>query len=226
MELMLDTANLERIRSLEPVLPFVGVTSNPSILKSEGRVDFFDHMRQIRSIIGSHRSLHIQVISRDASGMVAEADCLLRKIDRDVYVKIPVTEAGLQAMKELKAQGVRVTATAIYTKMQGLWAIAAGADYIAPYCDRMQNMDVDPWDVIGFLAQVIHEQQASTRILAASFKNVGQVTDALAAGAHSVTLPQDLLTASLQLPAIDGAVAAFQKDWETLYGEGTTLLDI
>ena len=40
MELMLDTANLERIRSLEPVLPFVGVTSNPSILKSEGRVDF------------------------------------------------------------------------------------------------------------------------------------------------------------------------------------------
>lgn len=42
-------------------------------------------------------------------------------------------EQGLKAIRILKVEGVSVTATAIYTKIQGILAIEAGADFIAPY---------------------------------------------------------------------------------------------
>ena len=46
MEYLLDTANLESIKKYNDYLPITGVTSNPSILKSEGKINFFSHMER------------------------------------------------------------------------------------------------------------------------------------------------------------------------------------
>ena len=119
MEILFDTANLESIRKYSQIYPFTGVTSNPSILKAEGKIDFFAHMREIRSIIGMERTLHIQTIAEDLDGILRDADAILKNVDSRVYIKIPTTEAGLQAIMKLKSQGVGVTATAIYSKIQG-----------------------------------------------------------------------------------------------------------
>ena len=74
MKYLLDTANLDDIRRCCEIFPIAGVTSNPSIVKREGNVDFFAHMREIRSIIGMDSPLHIQVTAPDAEGMVRDAD--------------------------------------------------------------------------------------------------------------------------------------------------------
>ena len=76
---------------------------------------------------------------------------------------------------------VNTTATAIYTKMQGFLAMEAGADYIAPYYNRMENMGIDAKDVVGSFAKMIRDYGYSTKILAASFKNMGQVNEAFMA---------------------------------------------
>lgn len=73
----------------------------------------------------------------------------------NVYIKVPVTPAGLAAMKTLKAQGYQITATAIYTVFQGLLAIEAGADYLAPYYNRMANLNIDSNAVIAQLSEAI-----------------------------------------------------------------------
>ena len=124
--------------------------------------------------------LHIQVL--------AESDAILRNVDDKVFIKIPVTEQGLKAMRALKAKGVGVTGTAIYTKVQGLLAMETGADYIAPYFNRMQNMDIDPCDVISTFAKMIEKYNYKTKILAASFKNMGQVNSAFECGGQTATL--------------------------------------
>lgn len=49
----------------------------------------------------------------------------------------------------------------------------AGADYIAPYFNRMENMGVDPDDVISSFAEMIALYDYKTQILGASFKNAG-----------------------------------------------------
>ena len=133
MEFMLDTANIADIKKFEKIIPLAGVTSNPSIVKNEGNIEFFSHMKQIRQIIGDDKSLHVQVVATDYEGMLKDAETILAKIDKNVFVKVPVSEEGLKVIKELKKRGVNVTATAIYTKFQAYLVIAAGADYIAPY---------------------------------------------------------------------------------------------
>lgn len=48
MEFMLDTINLEVIRKYQKILPLAGVTSNPSIVKQAGKIDFFAQMKEIK----------------------------------------------------------------------------------------------------------------------------------------------------------------------------------
>jgi len=73
-----------------------------------------------------------------------------KKCGDAVYIKVPVTPAGLAAIKTLKPEGYKITATAIYTTFQGLLAIEAGADYLAPYYNRMENLNIDSDAVIRY----------------------------------------------------------------------------
>ena len=218
MDILFDTANLEEIERLTPIYPLTGVTTNPSILKKEGKVDFYPHFRRIRELIGPDRTLHVQVLAKDTQGMVDDAHRLLDKIDERVYPKIPTTEAGLGAMRILKAEGVKVTATAIYSKTQGFLAIATGVDYLAPYYNRMQALDIDTRGTLQALSTFIRRFDAPSKIMAASFKNIVQVSHALEAGADAVTLSPKLLRQALSAPDITHAVDDFIDDWESVYG--------
>lgn len=226
MEYMFDTANIEDIKHYSEFFPITGVTSNPSIIKLEGKIDFFNHFREIRKIIGIDKSLHIQVLAEDYEGILAEAYAILKNVDDKVFIKIPVTEQGLKAMRVLKAKGVGVTATAIYTKVQGLLAMEAGADFIAPYFNRMENMDIDPLEVISTFAQIIEKYNYPTKILAASFKNMGQVNAAFECGAQAATLQPALLHDAFKMPAIKKAVDDFAADWEKVFGKGVSIVDL
>ena len=218
MDILFDTANLDDIERLTPIYPVTGVTTNPSILKAEGKVDFYAHFRRIRSIIGPNRTLHVQVLAKDTRGMVDEAHRLLDKIDANVYPKIPLTEQGLHAMRILKEEGVKVTATAIYSKTQGFLAIASGVDYLAPYYNRMQSIDINTRETLEALAGFIKRFDAPSKIMAASFKNIAQVSHALEAGADAVTLSPKLFQQALSAPDILVAVDKFVEDWETIHG--------
>ena len=221
MELIIDTVDLNEIKEAVEYMPIVGVTSNPSIVKKTNPKDFFEHMRTIREIIGKDRSLHIQVISKDCDSMVKEAHRILEEIDRQVYIKVPVSYEGIKAIKTLKKQDVNVTATAIYSKQQGFLAMEAGADYIAPYFNRMENMGIDPDDVIASFAEMIGLYGYHTQILGASFKNAGQVDRAFLAGAQTATMDPSILSAALTQAHILKAVDDFDADWKSVYGDVT-----
>ncbi len=218
MEYLLDTANLEAIKKFNDYLPITGVTSNPSILKSEGKIDFFSHMKEIRTIIGMDKTLHIQVIAEDFEGILKDTAAILKNVDEKVYVKIPVTLEGIKAIKTLKAQKVNVTATAIYTQNQGFLAMEAGADFFAPYYNRMENLNINPEEIIASFAGMIRTYHYGTKILAASFKNIGQVNKAFIAGAQTATMSPNLIEAALFMPDITKAVQDFSADWISVNG--------
>ncbi|KRM30907.1 fructose-6-phosphate aldolase [Agrilactobacillus composti DSM 18527 = JCM 14202] len=226
MEFLLDTVHIPDIEKYNAIIPLSGVTSNPTICKKEGHFEFFDHMCQIRHILGPDKSLHVQVVGQTAEAMIADAHMILKEIDDQVFIKVPTNEAGLTAIKQLKHEGVHITATAIYTEFQGLLAIQAGADYIAPYYNRMANMNIDAAAVVQAFANAINANQANTKILAASFHNVAQVTTALACGAQAVTMGVDILKSGLGMPAIGQAVADFTQDWEENFGAHQTVASL
>lgn len=219
MEFLFDTANIGEIKRYIRIYPITGVTGNPTIIKKEGKIDFFNHFREIRSLIGEGRSLHIQLTAPDEETMLREADTVLSKVDEKVFIKIPANEVGLKVMGTLKKEGVGVTATAVYSKIQGYLALEAGADFIAPYYNRMENLDIDSAGTIASLAEQITKNGYKTRILAASFKNIAQVNAAIAAGAHAVTLLPNLLHEAMGLAAVGKAVEDFHDDWVSVFGE-------
>ena len=226
MEFIVDTVNLEEIKDAVEHMPIVGVTSNPSIVKQTNPENFFEHMRKIREIIGMERSLHVQVISKNSDEMVAEAHRILKEIDDQVYIKVPVSYEGIKAIKALKAEGVKVTATAVYDLMQAYMALAAEADYIAPYVNRIGNLGADPMDLISNLSDRIAVDGYNTKIVAASFKGVQQVRDSFNYGAHAITAPVAVLKHIFANPNIEKAVDDFNKDWYAMYGENVGICEL
>lgn len=225
-ELMLDTANLEDIQEAFSDWPVVGVTSNPSILKKEGQIDIYERLAAIKSICGNKRSLHVQVVSDTRAGIVAEAHHILKRLGSDVYIKIPVSSEGLPAIKELAAEGVNITATAIYSALQGILAILAGAKYIAVYYNRMENNCTDPNAVIREIRNFIDKSGSDAMILAASFKNVSQVMEAYTNGAQSATVDPTVIRLGIGMASINDAVKVFAKDFTDVHGEGSTMMTI
>ena len=226
MELIIDTVDLNEIKEAVEYMPIVGVTSNPSIVKKTNPKDFFEHMRTIREIIGKDRSLHIQVISKDCDSMVKEAHRILEEIDRQVYIKVPVSYEGIKAIKMLKEENIHVTATAVYDLMQGYMALAAGADYIAPYVNRIGNLGADPMELIDELSNRIIIDNYDTKIVAASFKGVEQIKNALNNGAQAITAPVGILKQIFKNPNIEKAVDDVNADWYSMYGEGKGICDL
>ena len=226
MEFIVDTVNLEEIKDAVEHMPIVGVTSNPSIVKQTSPENFFEHMRKIREIIGMERSLHVQVISKNSDEMVAEAHRILKEIDDQVYIKVPVSYEGIKAIKALKAEGVKVTATAVYDLMQAYMALAANVDYIAPYVNRIGNLGADPMDLISNLSDRISVDGYNTKIVAASFKGVQQVRDSFNFGAHAITAPVAVLKQIFANPNIEKAVDDFNKDWYAMYGENVGICEL
>ena len=224
MQYLLDTANLEQIRTCVDLFPISGITTNPTILRAEGNVDLRAHLLAIQALCGSGRTLHVQLIARDCEGMLREAEAVQTLLGEAAYVKIPVTEQGLKAIRLLKARGARVTATAVYALATALLAVEAGADYLAPYCNRMENAEIDFRRVIGTLRALIDRDRYDAKIVAASFKNTAQINDALAAGAHAATVAPELLRAPFSSPLLTGAVAVFERDYAAVQGDRPFLM--
>lgn len=219
MEYMLDTLNINEIKKWSRILPLAGVTSNPTIAKKEGDIDFFERIKEVRTIIGEHASIHVQVVAQEYEGILKDAAKIRQACGDNIFVKVPVTQEGLAAIKILKADGYHITATAIYSTFQGLLAIEAGADYLAPYYNRMENLNIDAEAVIGQLSEAIDRDCSESKILAASFKNVSQINKAFALGAQAITAGPDVFEAGFAMPSIQKAVDDFGNDWQAIHGQ-------
>ena len=218
MELLLDTANLEAIKKYCDYYSIIGVTTNPTILSRE-KGPFFETYEAIRRMIGTEKQLHVQVTARNCEDMLKEAETITSRLGKDVYIKVPVIEEGVKAMKLLKENGYNVTATAVVSVQQAFLAGSVGADYVAPYVNRMANLNIDPYETVARIRNLFDYQNITTKILGASFKNTQQIMMTYESGAEAVTVAPDLLTTMCSNAVTDLWVANFEKDWEALYGD-------
>lgn len=221
MEFILDTADVSEIKKLNELLNIAGVTTNPTIITKSGK-DFQKTVQEIIEVLDENQIFFIQAISATCEEMVEEAKyiCSLRK--KNMYVKIPVTHEGLKAIKECKKLGLGVLATAIYTSDQAFMAAMNGADYLAPYVNRMENYG-DGIQEVKDLIEMLKVNGMKSKVVAASFKNKKQVHDLIVAGIQAVTVPVDVAYAMINHPGTEIAVEEFTQNWNKAFGR-TTLL--
>ena len=224
MKLIIDDANVESIRRVWDIYPCAGVTTNPSILAKSGRSPF-EVLKEIRSIIGADAELHVQAVASTAEGIIRDAHRIVAELGKNTYVKIPSVPEGFKAMKALHAEKINLTATAIYTPMQAYLAGMCGAQYAAPYINRIDNMGYDGVQVARDIHDIFIKNNISCSVLAASFKNSQQVLELCKYGVGASTVACDVIDGFVKNAAIDSAINVFVKDFEGLAGKGKTMSD-
>ena len=222
MEFILDTADLEAVKQLDELLTIEGVTTNPSIITKSGKTpeqvikEFVEYLRP-------EQKFFVQVVSTDYEQMLEEARYICSLRPKNTYVKIPVTHNGYKAIKQLKSEGLGVLATAIYSADEAFLAAMNGADYLAPYVNRMCNYGDGIGQVLDLLQMLETQGFENTKVIAASFKNVEQVHALIAAGIQSVTVPPEVVFTMIDHPGTKIAVDEFSVAWREAYGRDTLL---
>ena len=219
---ILDTADLAAIKHCNEFYPLAGVTTNPSII-AKAKTDFWKLVKDIRAIIGEDKMLHVQTTQTKAEKIVEEAKLLGKELGGEFYVKIPIGEEGLKATMMLKELGIGVTMTAIFTPTQALMAAKAGADFVAPYVNRLDNIIGDGTEVVAEIVNQLELYGMDCKVLAASFKNAEQVHKCASVGCHSVTVTDDIMKLLISHPMTDAAIQGFDRDWQGVYGDKTIL---
>lgn len=222
MQYIVDTGNVEDIKHVNEFYPLDGVTTNPTLVAKEGK-EFWALLKEIRGIIGPEKMIHAQTVQTTAEMMVEEAKLMKETIGGEFYVKVPMTEEGLKATKMLKKLGIGVTMTTIFTPAQALMAAKAGASYVAPYVNRLDNIVGDGVRVVEEIVAEFEMHGLDCKVLAASFKNSEQVHKCALCGCHSVTIAADIFKSLISHPMTDAAIAGFEKDWTAQYGDKTIL---
>ncbi len=222
MKICIDHADVREIRRLYALYPIDGVSTNPTILAKCGRPPY-EALREIREIIGPAGELFVQAVSPEAEGMVREAERITRELGASTLIKVPCVPEGYRAMKILKKEGFRFIGTAVYTAMQGFLAAKCGADYVAPYINRIDNMGFDGVQVARDIHDAIRGSGYDSGLLAASFRNTRQVLELTRYGVKAVTLSPQVLDGLVNHPMIGAAVAQFTADFESLAGKGSTM---
>ena len=223
MKLLIDDAHIDQIKKIYDLYPIDGVTTNPSIIAKSGRRPY-DVLKEIREFIGDGE-LHAQVLSLNAEGMIAEAHKMVEILGLNTYIKVPSVPEGFKAIKVLSAQGFKITATAIYTPMQAYLAAKSGADYVAPYINRIDNLGANGVESAKMMQDILDNGSFEAKILAASFKNSNQVQELCAYGVGAVTLAPDVIEGLVKNACVTAAVEDFVHDSERLLGAGKTMLD-
>ncbi|MDO4272619.1 MAG: transaldolase family protein [Eubacteriales bacterium] len=222
MKLIIDDAHIDLIKRVYEYYPIDGVTTNPSILAKSDR-NPYDVLKEIRAFIGDEAELHVQAVSKDANGMVGEAERIVAELGKNTYVKIPSVPEGFKAMRILKEKGFLLTATAVYTPMQAFVAAKCGASYAAPYINRIDNMGYNGIQVAKNIHDIFKNNGLHTQVLAASFKNSQQLLELCEYGIGASTVAPDVIEGLVKNEAITAAIDDFVKDFEGLTGEGKNM---
>ncbi len=222
MQYIVDSAHVQEIRECVEFYPLDGVTTNPTIISKE-KSDFVKLIKDIRAVIGAERMFHIQTTATTSELIVREAVALMEAVGGDFYIKVPISPEGIKATMALKRMGIKVTETAIFTPQQALIAAKAGASYIAPYVNRLDNIVSDGVHVVEEIVEMFKRYDIDCKVLAASFKNTEQIHKIAMVGAHAVTISPDLFEKLTYHPLTLYAIDDFQKDWESVYGGETVL---
>ena len=217
MRLFLDTANIEHIKHGARLGVISGVTTNPSLVSKEGKVNYKKLVQEICSIIPGPVST--EVISQDVAGMVSEAR-EIAKWANNVVVKIPAGLEGTEATHILAKEGIKVNYTLCFSVNQALMAALAGAAYVSPFVGRLDDIGEDGMLLIRDILQVYRQfPDIKTEVIATSIRHPQHCLEAAKAGSHIATVPYNVLLQMAKHPMTDTGCAKFMADWQKVMGD-------
>ncbi len=212
MEFFIDTANLDEINEIKDWGILSGVTTNPSLIAKEGKIDFEDVIKKITEMVPG--PISAEVISLETAGMVKEAR-ELAAIAENVVIKIPMTAEGLAAVKLLSTEGIKTNVTLVFSASQALMAARAGATFVSPFVGRLDDIGHNGMELVRDIADIFNWYELDTQIITASIRHPQHVLEAAKSGSDIATIPYAVFKKMIKHPKTEQGIAQFLADWET-----------
>jgi transaldolase len=210
MQLFIDTANIEEIRTAASWGLLDGVTTNPTHIAKSGKA-FEDVLHEIFTIVDG--PISVETVSLDAPGIVKQGRAIAR-FHRNAVVKVPVMIEGLKAVKQLASEGIKTNVTLCFSPLQAFLAAKAGATYISPFLHRKELAGEDGLTLIREIRAIYDRYGYRTKILAASIRTAREVLQCLEYGADVATMPFDILESLYKHSMTDAGLEMFLNDWK------------
>jgi len=210
MRIFLDTANIDQIRHAAKLGIISGVTTNPTLVAKEEAVDFKAAILEICSLVPGPVSA--EVLSLEPEGMIEEAR-QLSSWAPNIVVKIPVSEAGLEAVSVLSRENIKTNLTLCFSVNQALLGALVGATYVSPFVGRLDDIGHQGMEVVAEAVEIFHRYALSTQVIAASLRHPLHIIAAAKAGAHIATVPYGVLMQMIRHPLTDIGITRFAEDW-------------
>ena len=212
MKFFVDTANIDEISELSEMGVVDGVTTNPSLIYKSGR-DFKEVIKEIARIVSG--PISAEVTSLDKNEMIDQG-LELSKIANNIVIKVPLTEHGLIACKNLSKKSIKVNVTLCFSSSQALIAAKMGATYISPFIGRLDDISNEGLNLIEEIITIYNNypDKLSTEVLVASIRSPLQVVQVAQMGADIATIPPKIIKQMIKHPLTDIGLNSFMEDWK------------
>ena len=212
MKFFVDTANIDEISELSEMGVVDGVTTNPSLIYKSGR-DFKEVIKEIARIVSG--PISAEVTSLDKNEMIDQG-LKLSKIANNIVIKVPLTEHGLIACKNLSKKSIKVNVTLCFSSSQALIAAKMGATYISPFIGRLDDISNEGLSLIEEIITIYsnYPDRLSTEVLVASIRSPLQVAQVAQMGADVATIPPKIIKQMIKHPLTDIGLNSFMEDWK------------
>ena len=192
-----DTSNLTEIKECLKY-NIDGVTTNPSIMKNDGVVDYFGHCKKILNLI-KNKPLSIEVFADTNDEIILQA-LKISKLGKNVFVKVPVINTKGKFLKKcisfLNSRKIKLNITAVFTIAQIL-KIKNSIDKKTPviisiFSGRIADSGINPEPII-LKAKKLFKNYKNVKILWASVREVYNFNQAKKTKTDIITVPPKLL---------------------------------
>jgi len=140
----------------------------------------------------------------------------LSKIANNIVIKVPLTEHGLIACKNLSKKSIKVNVTLCFSSSQALIASKMGATYISPFIGRLDDISNEGLNLIEEIITIYsnYPDRLSTEVLVASIRSPLQVAQVAQMGADVATIPPKIIKQMIKHPLTDIGLNSFMEDWK------------
>lgn len=211
MKLYIDTTILKEIEWAEERGLIDGVTTNPTLLSKADR-KLGDVVNDILETV-TDRLVHIEVVSQTTDEIIEEAKTV-SKLAKNVVVKIPMSDEGLLAVRELKSKGVKTNVTLVFSVAQALLAARAGTDYISLYDGKTGALAATDLDVAQQVVEMYSKSDITTEVILGGISDVTEVEKAAHMAMPGAAVPFKVLVQMYRHDLTEKGVKQFLVDWE------------
>ena len=221
MKFFLDSAKLDEIDFAYNTFGIDGVTTNPRHVQNSGK-PFKVVLRDVSAWLTDHGlksyeqfpiSVEINPHLSATADMVREGK-IFSAMNPCFVIKVPCTEQGIAASRQLERDGIRTNVTLVFSPSQALPPAKNGALFVSPFVGWKEESGEDTGQFVGDIVRIYRNYGYKTQIIVAALRNGKQIVDAARFGADIVTCGLAVYQAAFEHPFTRKGLEIFQNAWD------------